>query len=178
MNSCGISWYPVRQPKRTDTLASFNQVTLLGNVTRDIELRYTAAGTAVTEIGMAVNDRIKQGDDWVDQATFVDVTLWGRTAEIANEYLSKGSPVLISGRLKLDQWNDKNSGDKRSKLGVVADKLQLIGGNPNGGGGAQGGGQPRQNQAPQNQGRPEGHNGYQAPAQAGVAQGNDPDLPF
>lgn len=158
-------------------MASYNQVTLLGNVTRDIELRYTQGGTAVTEMGLAVNDRIKVNGEWTDQATFVDVTLWGRTAEIASEYLSKGAPVLIAGRLKLDSWEDKNGGGKRSKLGVVADKLQLIGSKEGGGGGNQGGGQPR-SQAPRNQGRPEGHNGYQQPEQAGVTQGNDPDLPF
>ena len=116
-------------------MASFNRVILLGNVTRDIELRYTPAGTAVTDLGLAVNDRVKKGEEWVDETTFVDVTLFGRTAEVANEYLSKGSPVLIEGRLKLEQW--EQDGNRRSKHKVIADKLQLIGSKgdkPSGGG--------------------------------------------
>ena len=86
-------------------MASYNRVILMGNLTRDIELRYLQSGMAVTDIGLAVNDRRKnQTGDWVDETTFVDVTLWGRTAEVAGEYLGKGSPVLIEGRLKLDTW--------------------------------------------------------------------------
>ena len=101
-------------------MASFNRVILVGNLTRDPELRYIPSGTAVSEIGLAVNDRVKRGDQWVDETTFVDVTLWGRTAEVANEYLSKGAPVLIEGRLKLDSW--EKDGQKRSKLRVVVRK--------------------------------------------------------
>ena len=108
--------------------ASFNQVILVGNLTRDIELRRTTSGTAVTDMAIAVNDRVKRGDEWVDETTYVDVTLWGRTAEVADEYLSKGSSALISGRLKLDKWEDRETGNERTKLKVVADKLQLIGG--------------------------------------------------
>jgi single-strand DNA-binding protein len=115
-------------------MASFNRVILMGNLTRDPELRYISSGTAVTEIGLAVNDRVKKGDQWVDEPTFVDVTLWGRTAEIANEYLSKGSPVLIEGRLKYDAW--EKDGQKRSKLRVVGEKMQLLGGRDGGGGGS------------------------------------------
>ena len=114
-------------------MASFNRVILVGNLTWDIELRYTAQGTAVTEIGLAVNDRVKRNDEWVDETTFVDVTLWGRTAEVASEYLSKGSPLLIEGRLKLDTWEDKNDGKKRSKLRVVGEKMQMLGGRKCGG---------------------------------------------
>lgn len=113
-------------------MASFNRVILMGNVTRDIEVRYTPGGTAVCEIGLAVNDRRKDAKgEWVDETTFVDVTLWGRTAEIAAEYLTKGGPVLIEGRLKLDQW--EKDGQKRSKLGVVCENMQLLGGKPTGG---------------------------------------------
>ena len=79
---------------------------------------------------MAVNDRVKRNDQWVDETTFVDVTLWGRTAEVANEYLSKGSPLLIEGRLKLDTW--EKDGQKRSKLRVVADRMQMLGGRDGG----------------------------------------------
>lgn len=108
--------------------ASFNQVTLVGNLTRDIELRRTTGGTAVTDISLAVNDRVKRDGEWVDQTTFVDITLWGRTAEVAEEYLSKGSSALISGRLQMDKWEDRETGKERQKLKVVADRLQLLGG--------------------------------------------------
>ncbi len=111
-------------------MASFNRVILVGNLTRDVELRYTPQGTAVTEIGMAVNDRVKRNDEWVDEATFVDVTLWGRTAEVASEYLSKGSSLLIEGRLKLDMWEQE--GQKRSKLRVVGERMQMLGGRKTG----------------------------------------------
>ena len=120
-------------------MASFNRVVLVGNLTRDPELRYIPSGTAVSDIGIAVNDRVKRGDQWVDEATFVDVTLWGRTAEIANEYLSKGAPVLIEGRLKLERW--EKDGQKHSKLKVVGERLQMLGareGGPGGGGGPKG----------------------------------------
>ena len=107
-------------------MASFNKVILLGNVTRDPELRYISNGTAVTEIGLAVNDRRKTATgEWVEETTFVDVTLWGRTAEIAGEYVTKGSPLLIDGRLKLDTW--EKDGKKNSKLRVVCDRMQLLG---------------------------------------------------
>lgn len=118
-------------------MASFNRVVLVGNLTRDVELRYTPQGTAVTDIGLAVNERVKRNDQWVDEANFFDVTLWGRLAEIAGEYLSKGSSVLIEGRLKQETWEQE--GKKRSKVKVVAEKLQMLGGRP-GGGGASGGG--------------------------------------
>ena len=114
-------------------MASFNRVILVGNVTRDPELRYIASGSAVTEIGLAVNDRRKgPNGDWIEETTFVDVTLWARQAEIASEYLSKGAPVLIEGRLKLDTW--EKDGKKNSKLRVVGERMQLLGGR--GGGGA------------------------------------------
>ena len=120
-------------------MASFNKVILLGNVTRDPELRYIANGTAVTDIGLAVNDRRKTATgEWVEETTFVDVTLWGRTAEIAGEYVTKGSPLLIDGRLKLDTW--EKDGKKNSKLRVVCDRMQLLGAR-SGGEGARSGGE-------------------------------------
>ncbi|MEM9353595.1 MAG: single-stranded DNA-binding protein [Planctomycetota bacterium] len=119
-------------------MASYNRVVLVGNLTRDPELRHIPSGTAVSEIGLAVNDRVKKNNEWVDETTFVDITLWGRTAEVACEYLNKGSNVLIEGRLKLDQW--EKDGQKRSKLRVVADKMQMLGGRDGGGGGPRGGG--------------------------------------
>ena len=120
-------------------MASYNRVILLGNLTRDPELRYIPSGMAVSDIGLAVNHRYKNASgEWVDEATFVDVTMWGRTAEVANEYLSKGSPVLIEGRLKLDMW--EKEGQKHSKLRVVCERMQMVGSRGEGGGG-QGGGQ-------------------------------------
>ena len=107
-------------------MASYNRVTLVGNVTRDIELRQIGSGTSVTELGLAVNDRVKKGNAWVEETTFVDVTLWGRTAEVAQEFLSKGSSVLIEGRLKMDSW--EKDGRKMSKLKIVGEKMQMLGG--------------------------------------------------
>lgn len=117
-------------------MASYNRVVLLGNLTRDIELRWVAGGgMAVTDIGLAVSDRRKNASgEWVEETTFVDVTLWGRTAEVASEYLSKGSPVFIEGRLKLDSW-ETSDGQKRSKLKVIGERMQLIGAKGGGGGG-------------------------------------------
>ncbi|MDR3110026.1 MAG: single-stranded DNA-binding protein [Planctomycetaceae bacterium] len=107
-------------------MASYNKVILLGNLTRVPELRHIASGMAVTDIGLAVND-VRKGTNGekIEEVTFVDITLWGRNAEIASEYLTKGSPVLIEGRLKLDTWDA--DGQKRSKLKVVGEKLQLVG---------------------------------------------------
>jgi single-strand DNA-binding protein len=118
-------------------MASYNRVILLGNMTRDVELKYIQTGTAVTEIGLAVNDRRKTSSgEWVEETTFVDVTLWGRTAEVAAEYLQKGSQILVEGRLKYDTW--ETDGQKRSKLRVVCDRMQMVG--PRGGGGGGSGG--------------------------------------
>ena len=117
-------------------MANLNKVMLMGNLTRDPEVRYTPKGTAVAEVGLAIN-RYFSGDNGEkrEETTFVDVTLWGRQAEIAGEYLKKGRPVFIEGRLQLDTWDDKQSGQKRSKLKVVAENLQLMGARPGGGGG-------------------------------------------
>lgn len=118
-------------------MASYNRVILMGNLTRDPELRYTAGQTAVSDVGLAVNDRRKGNDgQWIEETTFVEVTLWGRTAEVAGEYLSKGSPVLIEGRLKLDTWENKE-GEKRSKLHVVCERMQMLGSKGGGGGGGE-----------------------------------------
>ncbi len=109
-------------------MSSFNKVMIMGNVTRDIELRYTSKGTAVTDLGVACNRRFKQGEEWVDEVMFVDVTLWGKTAELAGKYLSKGRGVFIEGRLQKDTWVDQQSGKKRSSLKVVGENIQFIGG--------------------------------------------------
>ena len=107
-------------------MASYNRVILVGNTTRDPEVRYTPSGLAVCDIGLAVNDRRKDNSgQWIEETTFVDVTLWGSTAGVAAQYLTKGAPVLIEGRLKLDTW--EQDGQKRSKLRVVGERLVLLG---------------------------------------------------
>lgn len=111
--------------------SSFNRVILVGNLTRDVEIKYLQSGMAVTEVGLAVNDkRNNQAGEWIEETTFVEVVIWGRTAEIAAEYLSKGSQVLIEGRLKLDQW--EKDGQKRSKLSVTCENLKMLGSKPSG----------------------------------------------
>ena len=121
-------------------MASFNRVILVGNTTRDIELRYTPSSMAVCDIGLAVNDRRKGANgEWIEETTFVDVTLWGREAELAGEYLAKGRSVMIEGRLQMDSWDDKTTGQKRTKLKVVGERMQFLG-SPQGAGGEGGGG--------------------------------------
>ena len=117
-------------------MANLNKVMLIGNLTRDPELRHTPKGTAVAEIALAIN-RVWKDDQGQKQedTTFVDVTLWGRQAEVAQQYLTKGNPVYIEGRLNLDTWDDKATGQKRSKLKVVGEVLQLLGSKPSSSGG-------------------------------------------
>lgn len=115
-------------------MASVNKVILIGNCTRDPEVRYTPKGTAVADIGMAMNRYYSSdGGDRREETTFVDVTLWGRQAEVAGEYLKKGRPVYIEGRLQMDSWDDKNTGQKRTKLKVVGESMQLLGSRDGGG---------------------------------------------
>jgi len=173
-------------------MASFNRVILLGNVTRDPELRYIANGTAVTDIGLAVNDRRKTATgEWVEETTFVDVTLWGRTAEVAGEYVTKGSPLLIEGRLKLDTW--EKDGKKNSKLRVVGERMQLLGNRPGSADGARPKSRATVGRGAASQGGDEfdGSGGYdggehhesespsrsQSSAESGSA-GSDDDIPF
>ena len=122
-------------------MANLNKVMLIGNVTRDPEIKYTPKGSAVTDLGIAVN-RVytPEGGEKREETTFVDVTLWGRQAEIAGEYCKKGRSIYIEGRLQLDSWEDKASGQKRSKLRVVGENFQLLGPRPGGGGGGHSGG--------------------------------------
>src|SRR5580704_17649182 len=126
-------------------MASFNKVILLGNLTRDPQVKYTPSGAAVAEIGLAVNRYWfdKQTNSRREETTFVDVTLWGREAEVAGEYLAKGRPVLIEGRLQLDTWDDKTTGQKRSKLHVVGERMHMPGTRGEGRGGGGGGGSGR-----------------------------------
>ncbi len=154
-------------------MANLNKVMLIGNLTRDPELRYTPKGTAVAELGMAIN-RFRSNDQGQrqEETTFIDVTLWGRQAELAQQYLTKGRPVYIEGRLQLDTWEDKNSGQKRSKLKVVGEQMQFLGGGGSGGGG----GGSRSSAPPAQQEQPVGK-----PQGGTAAEGDfddDDDIPF
>ncbi len=153
-------------------MANLNKVLLMGNLTRDPEVRYTPKGTAVTELGIAVN-RVYSGENGEkrEEVTFVDVTVWGRTAENVGEYLRKGRPVFIEGRLQLDSWEDKQSGQKRNKLKVVADNVQFLGSRGGGGGVEEGDEGPRS--------RASGGTRSAPPAKAsGPAEPDDDEIPF
>ena len=154
-------------------MASFNKVILMGNLTRDPELRYTPKGTAIAKIGMAVN-RIwtNEAGEKKEEVTFVDVDVFGRTAENVGQYMRKGRPILVEGRLKLDQWDDKQTGAKEEQArSVVAETVQFLGGAP---GAGEGGGAPAAPRAARPAPAP-------APA-AGPREGDGPpesdDVPF
>lgn len=120
-------------------MASYNKVLLMGNLTRDIEVRHLPSGQAVANIGLAVNRRYKTNEgEQREEVTYIDCEAWGKTAEIMAKYLSKGRPVFIEGRLKLDTWQDKSDGSNRSKMKVVVESFNFIdskGGGEGGGGG-------------------------------------------
>lgn len=119
---------------------SVNKVFLMGNLTRDIELRHLSGDQAVANFGLAVNRRFRTKDgESREETTFIDCEAWGRTAETMSKYLHKGRPVFIEGRLKLDQWEDRETGGKRSKLKVVIDNFQFVDSPGGGGGGGEGG---------------------------------------
>ena len=155
-------------------MANFNKVLLMGNLTRDPEVRYTPKGTAVAELGIAVN-RIYSGENGEkrEEVTFVDVTVWGRTAENVGEYLKKGRPVFIEGRLQLDSWEDKQSGQKRNKLKVVADNVQFLG-SPRGAGG----GGPEEGGDEASRSRPSGGGRSSAPPKGAPSEPYDDEIPF
>ena len=118
-------------------MASYNKVILVGNLTRDPELKYTAKGMAIAKLGLAVNRvwRSEAGES-KEEVTFVDIDAFGKQAETISQYLKKGSPLLVEGRLRLDQWDDKQTGQKRSRLGVVLEAFQFLGGGNRAEGGA------------------------------------------
>jgi len=125
-------------------MASFNKVLLMGNLTRDPELRFTSSGSALAKFGLAVNRKYKAGEEWKEEVCFVDITVWGKQAENCAEYLSKGRPVFIDGRLQFSTW-ETDDGQKRNKLEVVANSVQFLG---QAGGGKSGGMQPDMEDAP------------------------------
>ena len=126
-------------------MASLNKVMLIGNLTRDPEVRYTPKGSAVCDMAIAVNRRyVTDSGERQEEVTYLDIVLWGKQAELAGQYLAKGRSVFIEGRLQMDSWEDKATGQKRSKIRVVAENMQFLdskgGGGPPGGGGGGGGG--------------------------------------
>src|SRR5690242_495745 len=148
-------------------MASYNKVILVGNLTRDPELRYTPKGMAIAKIGLAVNRNwTSESGEKKEEVTFVDVDAFGRQAETLAQYMKKGSPLLVEGRLKLDQWDDKQTGQKRSKLGVVVEGFQFLGGGNRGEGGGE---------APR---RPSAPSAPAAPAGDSDAPPPDDDVPF
>lgn len=158
-------------------MANFNKVYLIGNLTRDPELRVTPKGTAICQFGLAVNRQFKDESGSVrDETTFVDIEAWGRQGETISKYCSKGRPLFVEGRLKFDQWEDKTSGQKRSKLKVVLEGFQFLGGRGEGEGQGQGGGfaAPEQNSPERNAPPVRGGGRPAAPAPDGV----DEDVPF
>ncbi|MBM3821481.1 MAG: single-stranded DNA-binding protein [Verrucomicrobia bacterium] len=154
-------------------MASFNKVILVGNLTRDPELRFTPKGTAIAKIGLAVN-RVWKTDtgETKEEVTFVDIDIFGKTAENVANYLRKGSPALIEGRLKLDTWEDKQTNQKRSRLTVVAETVQFLG-SPRSQEGSQGSGE-------FNRGRVQSSGGNPAPAstEGGEDGPSDDEVPF
>jgi len=155
-------------------MASFNKVILAGNLTRDPELRYTPKGMAVVKIGLAVNHTWKtETGENKEEVTFVDVEAWGRQAEVIAQYMRKGKPLLIEGRLKLDTWEDKNTHQKVSRLKVVLQTFSFIDSKgPDGGGGAPAGEPPRKPAAPA---KPEG---APPPPDGDPQAPEDDDVPF
>jgi len=126
-------------------MASLNKVMIMGNLTRDPEVRYTPKGQAVVDIGLAVNRRYKVENETREEVTFIDVTFWGRSAEIISQYMKKGRPLYVEGRLQLDSWEDKATGQKKSRLKVIGDEFQFLGGRD---GAPGGGGSPDDDDAP------------------------------
>jgi single-strand DNA-binding protein len=153
-------------------MASFNKVILLGNLTRDPEVRYTPKGSAVCDLGIAINRSYTlDSGEKREEVTYVDVVLWARLAEIAGEYLKKGRPIFIEGRLQLDTWDDKQSGQKRSKLRVIGETMQLLGGRPPGAGGAAAeGAEPARESHPSKPASP--------PKAGAAAEPDDDEIPF
>ncbi len=171
-------------------MANLNKVMLIGNLTRDPEVRYTPKGTAVTDLGLAINRNYSTDDgDKREETTFVDITFWGRQAETLGQYMKKGRPLYVEGRLQLDSWDDKNTGQKRSKLKVVGENFQFLGGrddNAGGGGGSYQGGQQASGGGNQGGSANEGGGGYEAPpsgaggggGSSAAPQMDDDDIPF
>lgn len=132
-------------------MSDLNKVAILGNLTRDPELRYTPSGQAICNLGLASNRKYRKGEELQEEACFVDVSVWGKQGESCAQYLKKGRRVIVAGRLKWDSWDDKNGGGKRSKISIVADEVHFLG---------------------------DGRNGEQPKGEPDRAPGVDDDIPF
>jgi single-strand DNA-binding protein len=136
-------------------MASFNKVILVGNLTRDPEVRYSPKGTAIAKLGLAINRNYRtESGEQREETTFVDVDAFGRQAETIGQYLKKGRPIMVEGRLKLDSWEDKQSGQKRSRLGVVLENFQFLDSGGAGGRGGEGGAPEQAGRVTRGAGRP------------------------
>ena len=157
-------------------MASFNKVILMGNLTRVPEIRFTQSQMAICKIGMAVNRRFKDGQsgEWKEEATFIDVTIFGKRGEAFEKYHKKGEMAFVEGSLRLDTWEDKNSGQKRSKLKVVGENMQFLGSSGGGGGARPAGGQ--------QEGQPQGQQQAAQPQEGGgspaASDDSDDEIPF
>ncbi|MGN0930359.1 MAG: single-stranded DNA-binding protein [Thermoguttaceae bacterium] len=163
-------------------MASYNRVVLVGNLTRDPELRSTPSGASVATVGLAVNERRKdQGGNWIEETSFFDVDVWNRSAEVLRDYTTKGSSILVEGRLKQDVW--EQDGQKRSKVKIIADRIVLLGSRDNANGGVsqqQGGYQQPQGgyrRQPQPQRQAHSSQGYGG-GDSGYPQEGADDIPF
>lgn len=161
-------------------MANFNKVIIAGNLTRDPELRYTPKGTAIARLSMALNRKWKNDSgEMQEEVTFVDVDAFGRQAEVIAQYMKKGRPLLIEGRLRLDQWEDKQTGARRSQLRVVLDSFSFIDGGGGGGGGRGETSDPFEQSAPTSRpAAPQASPAQQPPAQQGGGLPDDDDVPF
>ena len=164
-------------------MPNLNKTLLMGNLTRDPEVRYTPKGTAVCDISIAINRSLppaEEGGEWREEVTYVDVTLWGTTAENAGKYLTKGRGVFIEGRLDLETWDDKQTGQKRSKLKVVAESVQYLpsktSGQAQGQAEASAGSKPTQGQADASTATKPANHKRQVPARKEPKPERDPDL--
>ena len=158
-------------------MASFNKVMIIGNLTRDPEIKYTPKGTAIADIGLAVNrNYTTDSGEKREEVTFIDVTLWGRVAEIVGEYCKKGRPLFVEGRLQLDTWDDKATGQKRSKLKVVGENIQLLGSREGGAGGGGGGEHGEGRSEGRSEARPQQNRPAARPASPPPRPPADPDL--
>ncbi len=153
-------------------MANLNKVMIIGNLTADPEVRTTPSGTSLTELRLAVNRTIggQNGSERREETTFLDVTCWGRIGEIAAQYLAKGRPVFIEGRLQMDTWEDKQTGQKRSRIRIIAENMQLLGGRGDNGGGGGGNYQSRNNNGG---GYQQQQGGYQQQQGGGYQQQNN-----
>jgi single-strand DNA-binding protein len=160
-------------------MASFNKVLLMGNLTRDPQLKYLPSQTPVVEFGLACNRkwRTPQGEDR-EEATFVECAAFGKQAEVINQYCQKGKGLFIEGRLKYDTWEDKQGGGKRSKLSVVIENFQFIGGRDGGGGGGGPSGRDESDQRPAPQRRGPAPQQQQAPPIGEEQHFKEDDIPF